>query len=272
MKKNKQQIYYLIICMALCFTACKKKTYTSDSFIVKQWPVMMSALYTIPGNTSRAEHAVAELSLMSDNQLYYDVYFDSGVNSSDIPGSIQLFSGSAVENGTLLLDLHNGTFDSNREVKGNVTVDAATAAKLLSSTANLYMQVNSAQIPAGLVRGQMDKTITAAYDVALTKYSSTVNTTATGTAYIRVFSDNNLAYQVVINNQPAGDVLTAAHIHKTLDNSILTTLAVSASDFNKPITTTTAVGTVVTSLSTDNLYIDVHSMLYGGGLLKGIIR
>lgn len=269
MKKRHRKLYYLLTCLLLISVSCTKKTYTSDVFIKKQWQIFMSATYTIPANAGRTDHAVATMYLTDDNQLYYDVYFDANLGSGDTPSAVKLYTGTAAENGALLIDLHNGAF-SGGEVKGNVAVDATMANKLINGT-DMYMQVASSQIAAGLVRGQIDKKVVAAYDIDLAKYSNTVSTTATGKAYIRILSDNTLSTQVVVNNLPAGDALTTAHIHKTTDNSTAVTLASTAADFNKAVTTTVTAA-LAASLTTDNLYVDVHSTLYPTGLLKGIIR
>ena len=268
------------LCLSILTLSCKKSFTQSDIYIVKQWKIVLSASYTIPANTGRTDHAVAMMFLMSNHQLYYDYYFDTNLNNNDTPADIRLYTGSAAENGVLLLDLHNAPFDSNREIKGNLALDNATEAQLLSYTTMVYTQVTSAQVPAGLVRGQVDRTIVTAYDVPLTKYNSTVTTNATGVAYIRVFSDNTLATQVVVNNQPATDALMFAHIHYTLSNSTAYVLVASATDFNKAINSfdpgrSGANAPLATSLSvtsSDLLYVDVHSTLYPGGLLKGTIR
>lgn len=271
MEKRNSKAYFLLIALVLVSISCTKKTYTSDVFIRKQWQVSMSAAFTVPANPGRTDHAVATLYVTSDNQLYYDVYFDANLNTGDTPTSVKLYNGAAAENGTLLLDLHNGTF-TNREVKGNLPLDDATATKLLAAGNNvIYMQVNSAMVTTGLVRGQIDKAITAAYDIDLAKYSSTVNTTATGKAYIRVLADNSVSYQVVVNNLPTNDTLTLSHIHKTSDNSTVLVLAASAADFNK-VMGTTVTAALAASLNTDNLYVDAHSTQYPSGLLKGTIR
>jgi hypothetical protein len=278
--KKQNKLYYLWICLLFASVSCTKKPYTSDIYIVKQWKIVLSAIYTIPANVGRTDHAVAMVFLMSNNQLSYDYYFDANLNNNDTPTDIQLYTGSATENGTLLLDLHNAAFNSSREIKGDLPLDNATVAQLLSYTNTVYTQVTSAQVPTGLVRGQMDRTIVTAYDIPLTKYNSTVVTPATGVAYIRVFSDNTLSTQVVVNNQPVTDALTLAHIHKTLDNSTSFVLAASAADFNKAINSfdtgrsgaNAPLATSLSATSSDLLYVDVHSTLYPGGLLKGTIR
>jgi hypothetical protein len=260
------------ICLSILIFSCKKNFTTSDTFIIKQWNVALSASYTIPANAGRTDHAVSLLYLMDNNQLYYDIYFDVAPNNGDTPTAVKLYTGAAAENGTLLLDLKNAAFSGNK-VKGSIQLNQATANGLLVSGLSFYMVIGSTQITNGLVRGQVDNPEVYAADLNLAPYSSSVNTTATGTAYLRIVSGSTIALssQIVVNGVPANDVLTAAHIHKTSDGSTVLALANSAADFNKAISTTLT-SALSASLQADNLFLDVHSQLYPNGLLKATIR
>lgn len=261
------------IFLSILTLSCKKSFTTSDVFISKQWNVTLSAAYTIPANAGRTEHAVSLLYLMDNNQLNYDIYFDVAPNNSDIPTSVKLYTGAAAENGTLLLDLKNAAFSGNK-VKGSIQLDQAMANVLLNSGLSFYMVIGSNQIANGLVRGQVDNPEVYVADLNLTPYSSSVNTTATGTAYLRILSGSTitLSSQIVVNGVPANDVLTAAHIHKASDASaVYVPLANSAADFNKVISTTLT-SSLSASLQADNLFLDVHSQSYPNGLLKATIR
>lgn len=270
MRNSTKKMHCVFFAVALlCLFSCKKDTYTSEVFIRKQWKVELNTTNNIPAVAGRTDAAVCMLFLMDNNQLFYDIYFINPLNNGDAPTSAKLFLGNAVENGSLLIDLQNPAFNTEREVKGNVTLNAATIASLLSGP--VYLQVNSNQQTAGLVRGQIDKTVKFSADVDLGKYATTVNTTATGKAYIRLLSDNSLAYKVEVNGLPTGDGLTTSHLHKTTDNSSVLTLVSSAADFNKAFLIPAA-SVPVASITADPLYIDVHSQLYPTGLLKGTVR
>ncbi|QNK61620.1 CHRD domain-containing protein [Pedobacter sp. PAMC26386] len=144
--------YILTGIIALLFASCKKETYTSQVYIKKQWKVDMNVQAVIPANTGRTDHAVALIYLMDNNQLSYDIYFDVAVNTGDTPTAAKLFIGSAKENGLPLIDFNQGSF-AGGELKGNVQLDDAVTARLLANT--IYLQVNSAELPSGLVRGQL---------------------------------------------------------------------------------------------------------------------
>lgn len=272
---NKYQIFrgylkFLPIALFMLCSSCKKELYTSDVFIAKQWKVELSAAYTVPTLAGRTDHAVALIFLMSNNELHYDIYFDKPFGVGDSPTQAKLYLGAAAENGVLLADLKNGAFDGNREVKGFIPADAAMIESLKatgSAARPIYLQVNSTQQPNGMVRGQIDKTVKQAFDVDLVKYNAGVNTTTTGKVYFRVMGDNSLVYNVAVNNVPATDGLTSAHIHQVADDALLMTLATSAADFNKAITLSSA--SVPAAFATGVLYVDAHSTLYPAGLLKG---
>lgn len=262
----------LPIALFALLCSCKKELYTSDVFIAKQWKVELSAAYTVPAVAGRTDHAVALIFLMSNNELHYDIYFDKPFDNGDSPTNAKLFVGAAAENGTLLVDLKNGSFDGNREVKGFVPADAALVEKLRAVGAAvlpIYLQVNSTQQPDGMVRGQIDKTVKQAFDVDLAKYAPNVNTTATGKVYFRVMGDNSLVYNIAVTNLPSTDGLTTAHVHNAADDTVLMTLAATAADFNKAITLSAAM--VPAAFSTGTLYVDAHSVLYPAGLLKGSV-
>lgn len=98
--------------------------------------------------------------------------------------------------------------------------------------------------------------------------------TETGTATIRLLSDNTIAYQVTVNGLAYGDVLTAAHIHA---GNVITNGPVVLS-FDPAFTGSTAIGTIknirstfIDSLKDDvnELYFNVHSTQQPGGLMRG---
>ncbi|NMN37075.1 CHRD domain-containing protein [Pedobacter sp. SG908] len=138
----------------LFFSACKKEVYTSEIYIRKQWKVDLSAAKITPTIAGRTDHAVAVLYLMDNNELHYDVYFDQPLQNGDVPGAVKINLGAAGANGAVLIDLKNPAFDTNRESKGSLIIDAQTA-NALTNQSN-YLVVVSQQQAAGLVRGQVN--------------------------------------------------------------------------------------------------------------------
>ena len=98
--------------------------------------------------------------------------------------------------------------------------------------------------------------------------------TETGTATIRLLSDNTITYQITVNGLTSGDGLTAAHIHA---GNVITSGPVVLG-FDPVFTGSTATGTIknirstfIDSLKDDvnELYFNVHSTQQPGGLIRG---
>ncbi len=98
--------------------------------------------------------------------------------------------------------------------------------------------------------------------------------TETGTATIRLLSDNTIAYQITVNGLASGDGLTAAHIHA---GNVITSGPVVLG-LDPVFTGSTATGTIknirstfIDSLKEDvnELYFNVHSTQQPGGLIRG---
>lgn len=140
--------------LLIFITSCKKKFIESDIFVKKQWKVELSASKVLPAISGRTDHAVAMVYLMDNRELHFDIYFDKAVENNDTPGEAKLFLGPDGATGSLFIDLKSPAFNTQRETKGSVTIDAATASKL--QTEKVYLQISSAQQPAGLVRGQLN--------------------------------------------------------------------------------------------------------------------
>ncbi|WP_343521635.1 CHRD domain-containing protein [Pedobacter sp.] len=138
----------------LFFSGCKKDTYTSDVFVKKQWKVDLSASKVLPAISGRTDHAVAMVYLMDNMEVHYDIYFDKALENNDTPGNAKIYLGPETTSGAVFIDLKTPAFNAERETKGSVTVDAATATKLQSE--KIYLQISSVQQPNGLVRGQLN--------------------------------------------------------------------------------------------------------------------
>ncbi len=147
--------YYLFLASLLLFlSSCKKEVFTSDVFIRKQWKLDLSTSKVVPSLSSRNDHAVAMVFLMSNKELHYDIYFDKQLENSDSPGSVKLYLGAAGQNGTLFLDLNAPAFNTQREAKGIVALDDVNFQKI--QTEKIYFQISSTQQQVGLVRDQLN--------------------------------------------------------------------------------------------------------------------
>lgn len=144
---------FAVIMIVFSFMSCKKDVFKSDIFIKKEWKADLTTSNVIPAVSGRTDHAVAVIYLMDNNQLSYNIYFDKPFENGDNATSAKLYTGSATENGTVLLDLKNSVFNAQREVSGILTLDEVVMQKLQSES--VYVQVGSTQKVNGLVRGQL---------------------------------------------------------------------------------------------------------------------
>ncbi len=175
---------------------------------------------------------------------------------------------------TTLVDNSSTSFTSGTlEITLNLTSDNVNSIRVLDS----YLVIESTQKPEGLLRGQLGMDIDVSIDVEL----STANVVPplpgrieTGSAIIRVTSDNNLYYRVKVNDIRPGDFLQKSGINKGCDddNGICAIqLSQDQSDFgvSKKIQITTQEATIIQN---DFLYVNVSSAQVPGGLVRGQIR
>jgi hypothetical protein len=141
----------------------------------------------------------------------------------------------------------------------------------------VYVNVHSTQAPAGLARGQLDKTVVLAQDIALlgTNEVPSITTTATGRAILRLTSDKVLYSVVTVNNLESNDTLTVSHIHPGAtgtNGSPLIFLCNSLSDFGLVKVSDPLTDAVYNQLTKDPMYVNAHSRRHGSGLIRGQIR
>lgn len=147
------KLLFLSFLMLASFSSCKKEMKTSDIYTIRQWKVNLTPNEVVPAVSGRTDHAVAVFYLMTDNKLYYYLYFDQALNNNDAPTKAILYTGASGSNGTVLLDLNNPAFGSTREVKGSIELSSTLINDL--NTKTNYLQIASTQQPNGLVRGAM---------------------------------------------------------------------------------------------------------------------
>ncbi len=141
----------------------------------------------------------------------------------------------------------------------------------------IFLNVNSAASPGGLVRLQLDKNIDWYTDVALTGAAvvPAVNTTASGKLVLRITTDKVLHYQFFINGVEAGDVLTEAHLHTGTagaNGALVYKLASAGADYNTVKAAPGLADGILTAIRTGIGYIDVHTVNKPSGLLRGQLR
>lgn len=240
--------------------------------VVKEWSVPMDVKFENPSPAGRMETGSAELQLHSDNTLSYHIMI-SNLAAGDAITAGHLHTGDAITNGSVILNL-NPVF-TNGMATGVVTVDRQSLVDSIKSGA-VYINLHTTLFPAGLIRGQLDKTIDFAMDVAMTGANENppVSTTATGLTLFRLTSDKTLYYKMSVSDLESDDALTAGHIHTGAagtNGSVIIGLAASADDFGigKMKVLTDA---EIANVKNDVIYVNAHSVKHAGGIIRGQIR
>ncbi len=266
-----------VIAIAALFTitaiSCKKETVPAAT-VTKEIAVVLAAANENPQPSGRNETGTASIKIFSDKSVTVDITI-TGLASSDNITAGHFHVGDPVTNGGVVVDL-NPTVMGNM-VKAKLTnVRSSFIDTLMNGTADIYLNVHSTQVPAGIVRGQVFNGITFASSVALSGMNEVpaVTTTASGMALLRITADNKLYSKVTVTNVEAGDAVTAGHIHTGAtgtNGGVILGLCESAADFGvtKIFTPATA---ILTSIKTDALYVNVHSANRPSGIVRGQIR
>jgi hypothetical protein len=141
----------------------------------------------------------------------------------------------------------------------------------------VYINVHSMNVGSGIVRGQLDKQVKFAADLLLSGTNGVppVSTSATGACILRLTSDNVLYSNVTVNGLEPTDMLSVAHIHRGgagTNGDVRVSLCASAGDFGLVKVSTPLSDSVVNMVLNASMYVNVHSVQYASGLMRGQIR
>ncbi|MCH5599145.1 CHRD domain-containing protein [Niabella ginsengisoli] len=275
MKKHLQNLSF--VGLLLIFFSCGDSEFYSTTTTVKTWNLSLSGKNEIPASASNAATGTAMLSLLSDNSLKYE-FNVTGLASGDALSNSHLHVGNAGSNGPVVLPI-TMTFTEGG-TKGTITNLRKSLVDSLKSDENeIYFNVHSTMIPAGIVRAQLNTTVEFAMDVPLSSTNEVNPTTpivptASGTAILRMTGNKMLYSNVSVTGLAATDKLSMAHIHagaSGANGAVLIALAATETDFGITKTITLA-DDQYNKLKTDALYVNAHSTTYPAGVARGQIR
>jgi hypothetical protein len=274
MLKPTTKIAILLLMVSTALFSCKKNETVPDPTVVKHWMITLSAKNEVPAPAGRNESGSAMLELLTDGSLRYSISV-TGLASGDALTNSHIHVGNVITSSGVILDLKpsfsNGTATAIISGLRSTFIDS-----LKDDSKELYLNVHSTQAPAGIVRGQLNKVIELATDVALSPANEVPagTSTATGLAIIRVTSDKQLYARLTVSNLETSDALTAAHIHKGaagVNGSVMVGIYGAGSEFG-----TTKILSIddatLTSLKNDALYVNAHSTAKPAGIVRGQIR
>lgn len=262
----------ILFSLAFLISCDKKDDDTPDVTVVKEWTVPLDVKFENPNPAGRTETGSAELQLMSDNTLSYHIMI-SNFASGDAFTAGHLHAGDPVTNGPVILNIAP-VFTSGMAT-GSVPIDRQTLIDSIK-TQSVYLNLHTTLFPGGLIRGQLDKTIDFAMDIAMSgeNEKDPVTTTATGLTLLRLTSDKTLYYKMSVANVEDGDALTAGHIHSGAagtNGPVQVGLANAAGDFGVAKSTTLD-DAKFSMVKNDAVYVNAHSVNHPSGIVRGQIR
>lgn len=261
-----------LVLLAMAFQGCDHDDDDAPA-TVKKWSIDMKAIHEVPAPAGRNEEGEATIELLSDNSLKYNIHIHN-LSASDALNNAHIHFGDAGTSGPIIIPF-NPTF-VGAGTTGTVTgLRQGQIDTLLGKP--VYVNVHSTQVPAGLARGQLDKEVVLAKDIALTGGAEVppVTTTATGVAILRLTYDKVLYSRVTVNNLESNDTLTVSHIHPGAtgtNGSPLIFLCNSLADFGVLKISDPLPDAQYNQLLNDPMYVNARSRRHGAGLVRGQIR
>jgi hypothetical protein len=159
--------------------------------VLKEWTVPMAAVYENPAPKDRKENGSAVMQLFSDNSLKYTLTV-SNRSGNDQLVNAYLHTGNVITSGPVVLSFKSGFNGST--ATGTISGVRQSLVDSLKSDANeIYINVQSAQVGSGLVRGQLNATLDWAMDVSMygENVVPAVNVECSGLGLFRLTSDKN---------------------------------------------------------------------------------
>lgn len=265
--------YACIVGLLVFGSSCNKHNdYSNNVDVTREWKLTLSSSNENFINGGGETTAAFHMELLSDSSIRYDVKIDS---AADKIVKAQISLGDPVSDGPLLLDLPvrvYGTYAS-----GVLTgLSGSSIQALLNNSIEKYINITTESVPSGLVRGQLNSDLVLSKNVPLTGNAvfPSVTTNTTGTAFLRLTTDNKLYSKVVINNDDPADPVTTASINQAAagaNGPVIVSLVSSPAEFSTGKNTTVS-SSQYSSLLSNSAYVTVNSALNPNGKIRGQIR
>lgn len=270
--KGAGNLLLLLILTIFVTEACKHDDGVLPT-TVKKWDALeLKSIYEVPAPVGRTEEGDLTMELLSDNSLKYEFHIHNLTPGDAITGA-HIHLGNAGEAGSVIINLNPTVTGS---AGSGIVKDLRPGLIDTLQTKPVYFNAHSTQVPAGLVRVQIDQKVDFAMDVALSGNNEVpaVTTTATGVCILRITEDKTLYSKISVSNIETNDTIRVAHIHRAAagaNGPVRVTLASSIADFGV-MKTATLVDSIYNMIKTEAMYVNAHSKLRGSGLIRGQIR
>jgi len=265
-------LMYLLLPSMITIFSCEHDDGVVPTSVRKWETITIAARNEVPAPVGRTEEGELTLELLSDNSLKYDFHLHN-LTPGDALTNAHIHYGDAGTAGGVFIDLKPSI--SGAGASGMVTgLRQGQVDSLLGS--NVYFNVHSTQLQAGIARVQLDKTVEFAMDIPMSGANEVpaVTTTATGLCILRLTDDKMLYSKITVNNIETADTLRVAHIHRGAagtNGPVRIFLAATIDDFGV-LKTATLVDSLYNMVKNDPIYTNAHSKNRGSGLVRGQIR
>jgi len=230
----------------------------------------------IPMVQNRDETGSFKMILYADNSLEFSITVNDLFGGDNLTAA-HIHSGDPVSTGAPVITLVDGSsisFQGNQAI-GSIQLTQTEVTALLG--ADIYVNVHSTENPAGLLRGQLDKVVSEAYNVMLSpsnEIPAITDRTDSGMAIFRVVGEE-VYYKVTVSDLEATDAITAGHIHEgeaTENGTVFQNLEITDAAQLGVTKTMTLDENKLAKLKEDPLYVNIHSTDHASGLMRGQIR
>lgn len=273
----KKRIYYLFFSIGFLLTlGCNNDDDSITKILLQSFDIELNTSNSIPTVTGRSETGNITMNLFDDNSLEFTITINN-LSSTDALSASHVHTGDLVSTGSVEITLVDGsdiTFSGNT-ASGTIILTANQISVLLGS--DVYVNVHSTDIPMGLVRGQIDKIISNAYNVALSPLNEVppiMGRSEEGNAHFRLVG-STMYYKVTVTNLDKTDAISGGHIHEgssTVNGGVLIDLEISDNDQLDVTKSITLSSVELDKVNNDELYVNIHSNQVPSGLLRGQIR
>ena len=265
-------LFALLILSMIAIESCNRDGGVLPTSVKKWDAIELKSVNEVPAPAGRTEEGELNLELLSDNSLKFDFHVQN-LRPGDALTAAHIHLSNAGESGPVIIDLKPSISGSG----GTGTVKGLRQGQidtLLSQP--VYFNIHSTQVPAGIVRGQLDQKVDFALDIVLSGNNEVpaVTTTASGVCILRMTEDKMLYSKVTVTNIETNDTIRVSHIHRGASGTngpVRIFLASSIADFGI-LKTTALPDSLYNMIKNDPIYVNAHSKLRGSGLVRGQIR
>src|SRR5512140_3441050 len=205
------------------------------------------------------------------------ITFSILVKGISTPTLAHIHKAPAGASGGVVFDFHAPTF-TNGFAAGSTTGTVSDVADLLANPSSYYVNVHTAEFPAGALRGQLGPAPqpTASFVTALSgegEAPAAGALDAGGVAQVTI-SGTTVAYTLIV--QGLASTPTAAHIHRGLKGAsgpvVVPFPAPFVNGVSSGTTTVTAALAAEILSNPSGFYVNTHTVEFPGGAVRGVLN